>query len=1093
MTIQKFASFEAETAQTSGTSKLVKAWEAKNAKRAVKASGVSLMAISLSACNGTGSVDTRPDGETQLNEDAGGPNGLAGAIGTATTPVLLTSNRDFGEFSGQAYAGEVWSPGGNARVDSLGDEDSITGTGDNDTLEATISADEVSPELVGVENLVIDFVGQGSQQELDLHESSGVKTITVDRISNDAGFDFSDISDVLTSITVNDGDDNHEMTFQFEEDVLSGASDVLALNLNRVAAEYFEVYATGSDGYETINITLDGNASIDYLEIEDTATVNVSGTGDLTIGDLVDSAGALATFDASAATGDMDIDLGASNVVEARVAGSSGTDIDFTYTGSEGNDYIRVDHDSLSEAPTGGDDADGHDTIDGGAGSNTLDFTVGFESSSDYYNLVDDEVTITNMQTVRIDVMGEDIATLDASLVDGLETVIVRNDSEYYSTSAHFDIMDMASDVLVQVQHASSDDSSEEVNGTIVHLHQADGTGSDDSQTVEIISGTNTAEEFNFTLEIEANDADSMDLYDEEVENVTIIDSDTENNTVLLDSAEEHDGTLTLTGGRANDTFTIHDDDQIIAETVDASGQLSDVTIDLGEADQTVTMGSGDDNVVFVDGGLDDDDHLDGGLGDDIITANFLASSNDDLNITGFETLRTSAAGEDSGDDLTIDVSESDDIATIELMGNNHSDSIAGEDAYDVTIEVIADGISAINLVDDNEGNNTFNSLVITDEDSGNPADMTITVDDAGAMTAGQITLDADTKNLTINNLGDDTDEVSFANGILAAGVTSLVVTDGNDTAQDTTTNVINLDDTLGLVSVDLSGALGGTDLTVEALADAATINMVQSDDVEEDAADALTITYVGDTGADDVEITGGGNDESVTITNGNMDDLVINMGGGDDTVNLYGMDGENVEVDGGAGNDSITAGDDGGEYFGGTGADTITGGIGDDTMVGGAGADTFVFVGAEIGNDTVDFTAGDKLDFQEMYGATLTTYDSFDAGSIVIEELAPDNTSEDAIDELITNEVFTASNTSGGAGIGIFVTYGADASVGTVYQVDFDNARQTFIDTDGVGEDLDDGFWDDDAVVFVNEIGTIDLGSTEWADLLQSDFVSIV
>ena len=95
MTIQKFASFEAETAQTSGTSKLVKAWEAKNAKRAVKASGVSLMAISLSACNGTGSVDTRPDGETQLNEDAGGPNDLSLSYTDENTPVKTTTC-DFG-------------------------------------------------------------------------------------------------------------------------------------------------------------------------------------------------------------------------------------------------------------------------------------------------------------------------------------------------------------------------------------------------------------------------------------------------------------------------------------------------------------------------------------------------------------------------------------------------------------------------------------------------------------------------------------------------------------------------------------------------------------------------------------------------------------------------------------------------------------------------------------------------------------------------------------------------------------------------------------------------------------------------------------
>ena len=63
-----------------------------------------------------------------------------------------------------AYAGEVWSPGGDTRVDSLGNEDSITGTGAADSLEATLAAADVAPILQGIETLDVDFIGVSAGQ-----------------------------------------------------------------------------------------------------------------------------------------------------------------------------------------------------------------------------------------------------------------------------------------------------------------------------------------------------------------------------------------------------------------------------------------------------------------------------------------------------------------------------------------------------------------------------------------------------------------------------------------------------------------------------------------------------------------------------------------------------------------------------------------------------------------------------------------------------------------------------------------------------------------------------------------------------------------
>ena len=691
MTIQQHASFDSSAAELNATSKLVKAWESKNAKNAAKAGGISLMALSLAACSGS---SNNTDGEVQINEDAGGARDLNGSVGTVTNPVLLSSNRDHGEFSGKAYAGEVWSPGGDTRVDTLGNEDAITGTGTADTLEATLTPYDVAPILQGIETVDVDFIGDRIDQVLDLEDSNGIVNIIVGRITNNNSATVENINDVLESISVsNSGEADDFVNFSFNRDVLDGAADTLALTVDDVQVDTFSVDAEDGEGYETINMKVTGYTNLDDFEIDSTVTLNITATADLTVGDFDLSAGHLATIDASTSTADLDVDLGNANVIEARVDGTSGTDVDFTYTGSAGADYIRVDGDSLSAAQTGGEDDDGHDTIDGGAGANTLDFTVDVGAGA--VDLVDEDVTVSNIQTVRIDAVDAGNANgidLDASLIGGLETIILRNNDDANSETANFDINNMAAGITVQVQHSSAD-ANDDAADTNVYLHQADGTGTADSQTVEIISGANTSETFDFTLNIQANDADATDVDDAEVESVTIIDSDTENNIVVLSSVAEHDGTLALSGGRADDTFEISGN--LVATTVAATAQLSDVTIDNGAADQDINMGSGDDNVYFQTiGGLTDDDDVSGGTGDDTIWAGFEANTDDDLNISGVERINLDA----DGGTITVDISESDDLTTVGIISNAHGDNVTDGDETDV-INLIADSISVIHFV----------------------------------------------------------------------------------------------------------------------------------------------------------------------------------------------------------------------------------------------------------------------------------------------------------------------------------------------------------------------------------------------------------
>ena len=1070
MTIQQHASFDSSAAELNATSKLVKAWESKNAKNAAKAGGVSLMALSLAACSGS-SNDT--DGEVQINEDAGGARDLNGSVGTSASPVYLSSNRDHGEFSGMAYAGEVWSPGGDTRVDSLGNEDAITGTGTADTLEATLAADDVAPILQGIETLDVDFIGSSAGQALDLEDSNGVVNIIVGRITNNTSATVENINDVVESISVsNSGEADDFVNFSFNRDVLDGSADTLALTVNDVQVDTFSVDAEDGEGYETINMSVSGATNLDDFEIDSTVTLNITATADLTVGDFDLSAGHLTTIDASTSTADLDVDLGNANVIEARVDGSSGTDIDFTYSGSAGADYIRVDEDSLSAAQTGGEDDDGHDTIDGGAGTNTLDFTV--DASAD---LIHNDVTVSNIQNVHIDLSGLVNANADGNesttaTLDGqqfgevagsadLAQVTVRNTNAIdlnnagANAVATFNIDELDAGVVVRVQHSSAD-VSDDVDDTVVNVHQADGTGTADTQTIEIIAGANTSETFDFTLDIQADDADNtITADDEEVESVTIIDSDTENNTILLTSADEHDGTLTLSGGRADDTFTIDDANAVVAVTVNAQDQLSDVTIDVGAEDQDINMGSGDDNVVFITADtLTDDDDVNGGLGTDTITASFTADTNDDLNISAVEVLQIASDAA-----VTVDVSESDEIHTISLMSDQHEhNGVAGAN-LDV-LEVIADNISTINLVTTVNGNaDTYNGLTITDEDADNPAALTINVADAedDSVTVGVITLDNDTTSLTINNNDDDNDTGNSTtfNGIAAAALTTLVVTDGvvdadGDAVEET---IINLDDTVGLISVDASGALGGLQINIEALGDNAAINLVQSDDDGNDAQDDLDITFIGDAGADGLTITGGDNVEEITITNGDLDDLIINTAGGNDVIVLTGATGDNIEITTGAGNDTVTGTADDEEYDLGAGDDIFNQSGGGDQIVTGAGTDEYNLDAFQTTADVItDFTVGtDNIDVNvtlvdQNAAANAVVFQSAAAGVAVaatttVFELTGATTDGTAAD-LVTTLAATATNATIDAGdTFLIVNYLDDASGAQVW---------SFVDADG-------------------------------------------
>jgi len=326
----------------------------------------------------------------------------------------------------------------------------------------------------------------------------------------------------------------------------------------------------------------------------------------------------------------------------------------------------------------------------------------------------------------------------------------------------------------------------------------------------------------------------------------------------------------------------------------------------------------------------------------------FDADPADDLEMDNVETLKMAFVTDTGADNaVTIDITNSDDVVNVELMGDGGTYDGVGAltvVAADV-ITLEADAVSSITFLAEDDTDAIFNGLTISPFETGTPATLTMAVNwqegdgtaDAAAnddATVGVVTLDADVTTLTVSTNNNEDADVTTYNGILAAGLTTLTITDGYTAANSTNyEQVINLDDTVALTSINATGALGGVNMNVEALADNATIDLRNTDDVEADADDALTITFLGDTGADDLTITGGAGVETITITNGDLDDLTINVGAGNDVVTLTGAQGDNIEINAGTGNDVIVGSNDDDEIVAGAGTDNITGGAGADQI----------------------------------------------------------------------------------------------------------------------------------------------------------------
>lgn len=201
--------------------------------------------------------------------------------------------------------------------------DSIDAGLGNDTLKITLNGDLAAVEpasIKGVENVVIT-TATAADAELSLKNAdSSLKVVTADKVGAGKTVTFSNVANsVVAEVT---GASVGTAAFGFKD--VAGGTDAATLKLTSVAGGATGVVSV--DKIEALTIDASGSNVIKTLTDTTLVSVKLTGSGSLEITDSLNQA-SLKTFDASASTGNVKIDLGAGDTV---------------YTGSKGIDTVNL-------------------------------------------------------------------------------------------------------------------------------------------------------------------------------------------------------------------------------------------------------------------------------------------------------------------------------------------------------------------------------------------------------------------------------------------------------------------------------------------------------------------------------------------------------------------------------------------------------------------------------------------------------------------------------------------------------------------------------------------------------------------------------
>ncbi|SLM30355.1 hypothetical protein MTBBW1_2200009 [Desulfamplus magnetovallimortis] len=566
-------------------------------------------------------------------------------------------------------APRVWDVEGDDPKNSLNDDDVLTGTGENPTLNFTYVNDidtgdwDIMPTLNDIETINIAFTNDDAQI-LDLQDATGVTTINASRIDDAEAASTVNIQAPLTSLSIsNSNSPTSTYNATFVDSVLAGSADELALTLtNAQLAQLLIEGVNAAQGYEVINLESTGAANaLAQMTTESIQSLIITGDQNLTIGSVANSAGSYTTVDASALEASLDYTIDA-GIMGASPDGTSSGSVAFSLTGTVNNDTVRIS-----------DTVQVNDSLAVGDGDGDLLVMANSATTAFFENSATPQATgFEAIQVIRaVDgAAAADTLTVDLDQIEGDQTITLMNlETGAGAATFNLDNATAAEATAITILHSGATaavNGDNEMDENIIDLDVADGV---DTAGVTIAEGVNNVPRFSFTLtaDSDGNNANATNS----VSNITFTDVDSESNSVELTQYAMHTGTITVNSGVAGtylnldangDSFGVDPDnfavsnntlsntavanqdsvfaaayadtgyvsaagagyiytdidagaaERIVASTIEASEFVGDLIVRVGEKNQDIATGSGDDTVIFDAVGVTDSSRLTAGL-----------------------------------------------------------------------------------------------------------------------------------------------------------------------------------------------------------------------------------------------------------------------------------------------------------------------------------------------------------------------------------------------------------------------------------------------------------------------------------------------
>ncbi|KFB67149.1 hypothetical protein [Candidatus Accumulibacter vicinus] len=374
---------------------------------------------------------------------------LLDSAGTGGQTFTLT----IGENSGPAFTGGSGNDIFNAlivqnskgdTVNSLESFDALDGSTGTDTLNATIIGATPAPVLKNIENVNLRFA---EAKGIDLTSATGVTTVTVANSTTKSGtiskigsvanlavnnqllsVDF-DASTATTLALGLDGAGNPDVNTPTQIVVDLGvatASKVTTLNVTANNANVEITDSTAAEKITTLSVAATGTNILKLTEAAKATAVTVTGAGSVDLTGAAGAAftGALKTFNSSANTGGVKVDV-QSTVISDITTGDGADTISNTVvvagssiSSGKGNDIIRT-ADQLTNLSKGINGGDGTDIINISDGSKLDATTAKYISNIETLDVSGGtgnyDVSLNSFATVQID---EAIAGALAGAVD---------------------------------------------------------------------------------------------------------------------------------------------------------------------------------------------------------------------------------------------------------------------------------------------------------------------------------------------------------------------------------------------------------------------------------------------------------------------------------------------------------------------------------------------------------------------------------------------------------------------------------------------------------------------------------------------------